>query len=62
MWQLVLRLGGQLRTDWGRVTGWDMTAALTMGQAMGLPGWFLADVLPEIEHEMLKQLKEMAGK
>lgn len=57
-----MRLGGQVRTDWGRTTGWDMTAGLALGQAMGLPAWFLADLLPEIEHVMLVKLKEMAGK
>lgn len=58
----MLKLGGQIRTDWGRVTGWDMAAALAMGQAMGLPGWFLVDVLPEIEIKMIVGLKEAAGK
>lgn len=29
--------------------GWDMTAALALGRALGLPEWLIAEVLPEIE-------------
>lgn len=29
--------------------GWDMTAALALGSALGLPDWLIAELLPEIE-------------
>ncbi|MBP9047913.1 MAG: hypothetical protein KBF85_06530 [Tabrizicola sp.] len=67
MWQLVLRLSGQCRFVGGGmgrpfVTGWDMAAALAMGRALGLPGRFIADILPEIEAVMVRELrKEAAG-
>jgi hypothetical protein len=50
----VLRIGGQVRTDWGHVTGWDFTAALAMARALGVPELAVAEFLPWIEAEMVK--------
>lgn len=50
----MLRIGGQVRTDWGHVTGWDFTAALAMGRALGVPDLAVAEFLPWIEAEMVK--------
>ena len=53
LWALVLRLGGQVRLAVGMGgaahVGWDMVAALALGRAMGVPGWLVAEVLPEVE-------------
>lgn len=40
------------------VTGWDMTAVLAMGEAMGLPRELVVDVMPEIEAMMVRKLAE----
>jgi hypothetical protein len=57
IWELVTRLGGQMRvasTMGGAVVmGWDMVAALALGRAMGLPEWLVAEMLPEIEAAMV---------
>lgn len=64
IWDLVLRLGGQMRLVGGfagaRVVGWDMAAALAMGAAMGLPQSLLVEVLPEIEAVMVRKINETA--
>jgi hypothetical protein len=53
LWALMTRLGGQVRLSAGMggavYLGWDMTAALALGRAMGLRGWLLAEVLPDCE-------------
>ena len=60
-WQvrdLVGRLGGQLRIAPGAVIGWDMGAALALGQALGVPPLVLAELLPGIEAVMVLKLNE----
>ena len=60
-WQvrdLVGRLGGQLRIAPGAVIGWDMSAALALGQAVGVPPLVLAELLPGIEAVMVAKLNE----
>lgn len=54
VWDLVLRIGGQVRTDWGYVTGWDFGAALDMARAGGVPEPAVFEFLPWIEAEMVK--------
>lgn len=54
VWDLVLRIGGQVRTDWGHVTGWDFTAVFAMARALGVPDLAVAEFLPFIEAEMVK--------
>lgn len=48
-------LDGQIRAaGMGAVIGWDMTAALAMGAALGLPALLVAEWLPEIEPLMVR--------
>ena len=62
LWRLVQSLGGQVRIAAGfggaSVIGWDMTAVLAMGQAMGLPAMLLADVMPAIEATMVRAIPQ----
>jgi hypothetical protein len=57
IWDLVLRLSGQVRTVSGPdrliITGWDMTAALALAAALGVPARLAAEFLPEIEAAMV---------
>ena len=60
-WQirdLVGRLGGQLRIAPGAVIGWDMSAALALGQALGIAPLAMAELLPGIEAVMVLKLNE----
>jgi hypothetical protein len=65
VWDLVQRLGGQLRLapapGPAAVIGWDMTAALVMGSALGIAPLLVADGLPEIEAVMVRRLNERMG-
>ena len=56
VWDLAQRLGGQLRAIPGSVLGWDMTAALAMANALGVPARAAAELLPEIEAVMVRKL------
>lgn len=38
------------------VTGWDMGAALVMARALNIAPWLAAEVLPEIEMAMVKNM------
>lgn len=49
-----MRIGGQVRTDWGHVTGWDFAAALALARAGGVPDLAVFEFLPWIEAEMVK--------
>lgn len=51
---MCLRLGGQVRSDWGHVMGWDFGAALAMARALGVPEAAVAEFLPWIEAEMVR--------
>jgi hypothetical protein len=57
IWDLVQRLGGQVRLLAGAeravITGWDMTAALAMAAALGVPARLAAECLPGIEAAMV---------
>jgi hypothetical protein len=62
----VQRLGGQVRLASGGmgglvVAGWDMTAVLAMGEAMGLPRELVVEMIPEIEAAMVRKLAEARG-
>ena len=56
------RLGGQLRLVAGQhgaiVIGWDMTAALAMAAALGIPSLAVVELLPPIEAVMVRKLNE----
>jgi hypothetical protein len=62
VWDLVQRLGGQVRVSGGlsggAVLGWDMTAALQLGAALGLSPHILAELLPPIEAVMVRKINE----
>ena len=42
----------------GAVVGWDLTAALALGDALGVPPLAMAELLPVIEAEMVRKLNE----
>lgn len=54
----MLRLGGQLRLAPNAVIGWDMGAALALARALGVNMRAAAELLPEIEAEMVRQLND----
>jgi len=62
VWDLVQRLSGQMRVVGGMsgstVFGWDMTAALQLGVALGLPPQVIAELLPPIEAVMVRKINE----
>ena len=61
VWDLVGRLGGQLRVIPGAVIGWDMGAALALAAALGIDALVAAELLPEIEAVMVRRLNEAIG-
>ena len=42
----------------GAVVGWDMTAALALGDALGVPPLVMGELLPVIEAVMVTKLNE----
>ncbi len=42
----------------GAVIGWDMSAALALGNALGVPRLAMAELLPVIEAVMVRKLNE----
>ena len=59
VWDLVGRVGGQLRVaPSGGIIGWDMSAALAIARALGVPGVAVAELLPPIEAVMVAKLNE----
>ena len=59
VWDLVGRLGGQLRlAPAGGIVGWDLGAALALASALGVPGVAVAELLPAIEAVMVAKLNE----
>jgi isopentenyl diphosphate isomerase/L-lactate dehydrogenase-like FMN-dependent dehydrogenase len=62
VWDLVQRLGGQVRVaggvSGGTVLGWDMAAALQLGAALGLSPLIIAELLPPIEAVMVRKTNE----
>ena len=57
------RAGGQLRVGGGlspQVLGFDMTAVLALGAALGVPALAIAELLPGIEREMVQALTKDA--
>ena len=61
IWDLVGRLGGQLRATKQIILGWDMGAALAMARALGINGLVAMELLPEIEAVMVKKVNERIG-
>jgi hypothetical protein len=58
IWDLVLRMGGQLRAIPGAVLGWDLTAAFALARALGIDARLVAEVLPEIEPIVVAKINE----
>jgi hypothetical protein len=58
VWDLVGRLGGQLRILRGAVIGWDLSAALALGNTLGVPPAAAGELLPIIEAVMVAKLNE----
>lgn len=59
IWDLVARLGGQMRiTAAGTIVGWDMCAALAMASALGIDSTPVAEILPAVEAVMVRMLNE----
>ncbi|MCG6560751.1 hypothetical protein [Ruegeria alba] len=52
------RIGGQLRVLPGAVIGWDLTAALALSNALGIPPLATAELLPVIEAVMVAKYNE----
>lgn len=42
----------------GAVIGWDMSAALALGDALGIPPLTMAELLPVVETVMVTKLNE----
>ena len=42
----------------GAVIGWDMSAALALGDALGVPSLAMAELLPVLEAVMVAKLNE----
>ena len=42
----------------GAVIGWDMSAALALGDALGIPPLATAELLPAVEAVMVTKLNE----
>lgn len=61
VWDLVGRLGGQLRASQKTILGWDMGAALAMARALGVNGLAAMEMLPGIEAVMVKRVNERIG-
>ncbi len=62
LWDLVGRLGGQIRVVPGAVLGWDMGAALALAGGLGVNLTVAAELLPAIEAVMVRKLNaEMDG-
>lgn len=58
VWDLVQRLGGQMRVAGTVVIGWDMGAALQIGGALGIPALAIAELLPPMEALMVRKINE----
>jgi len=59
VWDLVGRLGGQMRiTAAGSIVGLDMGAALALASALGVDPAPVAELLPAIEAVMVVKLNE----
>ena len=65
VWDLVQRLGGQVRLvaggQGGAVTGWDMSAAFQLGAALGVSPAAIGELLPAIEAVMVRKMNEQIG-
>ncbi len=65
IWDLVLRLGGQVRMVAGMggaaFVGWDMAAALALAEALNVDPAMVAEILPAVEQAAMRKMNEMRG-
>ena len=61
VWDLVGRLGGQMRVAGKAVLGWEIAGALALSHALGLNVMVVAELLPELEAVMVRRLNENIG-
>lgn len=61
VWDLAMHCGGQVRAVPGQVIGYDMTAVMAMGQAMGVPPMATAVLMPHIERALTAALNERSS-
>ncbi len=62
VWDLALRMRGQLRAIPGAVLGWDLGAGLAMAAALGVPAIVAAELLPEIEAIAVGRINERVSR
>ena len=63
VWDLAQHLDGQVRVaSMGGVIGFDLTAALAMARALGVPQAAVAELLPTVEAAMVVRLNEKTEK
>ncbi len=60
-WDLVGRLGGQLRVIPGAVISWDLGAVLALGAALGIEPMAAAEYPAKVEAVMVRRLNEAIG-
>jgi len=58
VWDLCLRMGGQLRAVPGAVLGWDLGAAMALAHALGVNPLVAAEILPAIEAIAVRAINE----
>jgi hypothetical protein len=58
VWDLALRMRGQLRAVPGAVLGWDLGAGLALAAALGVPALAAAELLPAIEAVAVRSTNE----
>jgi hypothetical protein len=58
VWDLVQRIGGQMRVAGNTVIGWDMGAALQLGAALDIPPRVIAVLLPAVEAVMVRKVND----
>lgn len=64
MWDLVLKLGGQLRVVAGMKThtlGFDYQSAFALARALRYDTLALGELLPEIEAIMVREMSKAGG-
>ena len=61
VWDLVCRLGGQMRVAGKAVIGWDIGSAFALARALGLNPMVVAELLPELEAVMVRRINEKIG-
>lgn len=58
VWDLVLRLGGQLRVAGTRIIGLDLQATFVLAEALGVNKTALAEFFPRIESAIVRRVNE----